>query len=131
MMTKEIRHKVIIHATPPAVYGALMNEKKHALFTGAPAKIGAKVGSAFRCYNSYINGVTLDLAPGKRIVQAWRSRDWPKGHYSIVVFKLSKQSGGRTQLDFTQTGVPASDYNDKNKGWRTHYWERLKKFVEG
>jgi len=47
-----------------------------------------------------------------------------------VTFALAKKSGGRTQLCFTQVGVPANDYADKNKGWRTHYWQPLKKFLE-
>jgi activator of HSP90 ATPase len=130
MKTKNIEHKVLIRATPKEIYEALMNEKKHAQFTGEPAKIRAKVGASFTCYGKYITGITLELDPGKRIVQAWRSQDWPAGHYSIVTFALSKKSSDTTQLHFTQIGVPADDYVDKNKGWRTHYWELLKKFLE-
>lgn len=81
-------------------------------------------------HGTYINGITLELQPGKLIVQAWRSRNWPKGTYSIVAFRLSKAAGGRTALRFSQVGVPANDYRDKNKGWRTHYWEPLKRYLE-
>ncbi|HSY18106.1 MAG TPA: SRPBCC family protein [Candidatus Acidoferrales bacterium] len=130
MKTKNIQHTVLIRATPKAVYTALMNEKKHSKFTGAPAKIPAKAGAAFSCYDGYITGYNLELKPGKHIVQAWRSQDWPAGHYSIVTFALAKKSGGRAQLRFTQIGVPAGDYRAKNKGWRTHYWQPLKKFLE-
>ena len=35
--TKNIRHNVNIKARPAAVYAALMDTKKHAAFTGAPA----------------------------------------------------------------------------------------------
>lgn len=130
MKTKTIQHTILIRATPEEIYDALMNGKKHSQFTGAAAKIRAKAGAAFTCYDGYITGLTLELKPGKRIVQAWRSRDWPEGHYSIATFALAKKSGGRTQLHFTQIGVPADDYADKNKGWRTHYWQPLKKFLE-
>jgi activator of HSP90 ATPase len=129
MKTKTIEHKVRIQARPKEVYDALMNSQKHSKFTGATAKIGAKPGTAFSCYNNYIKGITLALKPAKHIVQAWRSRDWPEGHFSIVTFALSPKAGG-TELHFTQIGVPAGDYAEKNKGWRTHYWEPLKKFLE-
>ena len=129
-MNKEIKHQVTIKAAPPAVFEALMDEKKHAQFTGASAKIGRKAGSAFQCYGDYITGTTLEVEPARLIVQAWRSQDWPKGTYSIVTFKLAKSAGGKTKLSFTHTGVPASDYKEKNKGWRTHYWEPLKKYLE-
>jgi len=130
MKTKNIQHTVFIRATPKEVYDALMNGKQHAQFTGARARIRAKAGAAFSCYDGYITGITLELAPARRIVQAWRSRGWPPGHYSIVTFQLAKRPGGRTQLRFTQVGVPAKDYARKNQGWRTHYWQPLKRFLE-
>ena len=130
MKTKTIEHKVRIRANPKEVYGALINSKKHSKFTGAPAKIGSKPGSGFTCYGNYISGITLELKPGRRIVQAWRSLNWPPGHFSIVTFALSLKGKGQTELHFVQIGVPADDYSEKNKGWRTHYWEPLKKFLE-
>ena len=130
MTTITIQHTVLIRATPKQVYDALMNQKQHAQFTGAPARIRAKVGGAFTCYNGYLDGITLELEPARRIVQAWRSHGWPRGHYSVVTFALAKKPGGRTQLRFTQIGVPSNDYAKKNRGWRTHYWQPLKKFLE-
>lgn len=130
MKTKTIEHEVLIHAAPKKVYDALLNSKQHSKFTGAPAKIGSKPGSAFTCYNNYISGFTLELRPGKHIVQAWRSKGWPDGHFSIITFALSPKAKGQTELHFTQIGVPANDYAAKNKGWLTHYWEPLKKFLK-
>ncbi len=72
----------------------------------------------------------MEIIAPKLIVQAWRSRNWPMGTYSIVTFKLAKSAGGKTKLTFTQTGVPADDYKEKNQGWRTHYWERLQRYLE-
>lgn len=43
---------------------------------------------------------------------------------------FAKRPGGRIQLRFTQVGVPARDYARKNQGWRTHYWQPLKRFLE-
>ena len=130
MKTKTIKHKVRFHATPKAIYDALMNEKKHTQFTGERARIRAKAGAAFDCYDRYITGITLDLKPARRIVQAWRSQNWPEGHYSIVAFAFLPKSGGVTELRFTQIGVPANDYARKNSGWRMHYWQPLKEFLE-
>ena len=130
MKTKNIEQKILINATPREVYDALMNQKKHSRFTGEVAKVRAKTGTAFTCYGGYINGFMLELEPNKRIIQAWRSRGWPKGHYSVVTFALSARAGGKTELRFTQIGVPVEDYGSKTKGWRTHYWEPLKKFLE-
>lgn len=130
MKTREINHSVTINAAPAAVFKALMDSKQHSQFTGEPAKMSAKVGGAFSCYDGYIQGFNLELQVSKLIVQAWKSENWPKETWSVVTFKLAKLAGGRTKLSFTQVGVPAGDYKDKNKGWQTHYWQPLKKFLE-
>jgi len=129
-MTKTIRQKVIIGAPPKKVYAALMEEKRHAAFTGAPATISRKAGGAFSCYGGYVSGINLELVPAKRIVQAWRGRDWPAGFYTIVTFALSRSAGGRTKLSFTHAGVPANDFKAKSAGWKSHYWKPLKAFLE-
>jgi activator of HSP90 ATPase len=130
MKTKNIEQKVLFKATPKEVYEALMNQKKHSQFTGEVASIRAKAGTAFTCYGDYIKGFILELEPDKRIIQAWRGQGWPAGHYSIVTFALSEKAGDKTELRFTQIGVPADDYSDKNRGCRTHYWEPLQRFLE-
>ena len=129
-MTKTIRQTVTIGAAPREVFAALMSEKRHATFTGDAAAISRKVGGTFTCYGGYISGINLELAPAKRIVQAWRSQTWPEGTYSIATFALSRKKGGRTRLSFTQVGVPIFDYKDIGKGWRTYYWKPLRAYLE-
>ncbi len=124
-----IAQSVTLPAPPAAVYSTLMNSRQHAAFTGAAALIKARVGGAFSCYDGYISGLTVELVPGKRIVQAWRSQGWPKGLYSLVTFALSPTVGGKTKLRFTQIGLPAGDVKAKSDGWRTHYWQPLKRYL--
>jgi uncharacterized protein YndB with AHSA1/START domain len=129
-MTKTIRQTVTIRAAPKAVYGALMTEKRHARFTGDAAAISRRVGGPISCYGGYITGINLELVPPKRIVQAWRSKTWPAGMYSVVTYAFSRSAGGKTRLSFTQVGVPASDCRDISGGWRTYYWKPLKAYLE-
>ncbi len=129
-MNKIIRQTVVINASPKKVYAVLINEKKHAKFSKAPATISRKVGGAFTCYGGYLTGINLELVPSKRIVQAWRSKTWPAGTYSIASFAFSRKAGGRTKLVFTHVGVPAFDFKDVNKGWRTFYWNPIKAYLK-
>ncbi len=129
-MRKIIRQTVAIGASPKAVYGARISEKRHAKFTGQPATISRKVGGAFTCYGGHLSGINLELVPSKRIVQAWRAKGWPAGVHSIVSFNFTRKAGGRTKLSFTHVGVPASRFRDINAGWRTYYWRPLKAYLE-
>ncbi len=88
MKTKTIRQKVTFKASAHDVYEALMDAKKHARFTGGPAKIGRKVGGTFSVYDDYVTEKNLELVLDKKIVQTWRASDWEEGHFSTVVFDL-------------------------------------------
>jgi activator of HSP90 ATPase len=129
-MSRTIRQTVTLAAAPRRVYGALLDEHRHSAFTGEAAVISRRVGGAFTCYGGYITGYHLELVPQRRIVQAWRSRNWPAGAYSVVTFELSRLKGGRTRLAFTQVGVPAFDRRAKSGGWRSRYWKPLRAYLE-
>jgi activator of HSP90 ATPase len=129
-MTKTIRHKVIIGAPPRKVYAALVEEKRHAKFTGEKAKISRKVGGPFSCYGGYLMGINVELIPAKRIVQAWRSKGWPAGIFSVATFALARAAGGKTKVTFTHVGVPAANAKHIDAGWRTYYWKPLKAYLE-
>ena len=124
--TKTIRQTVTFKAEPKEVYSALMDSRKHARFTGGKASISRRVGGKISAYDGYIEGENLVLEPGKKIVQSWRGSDWPEGHFSKATFALKKVKSG-TRLAFTQSGVPTSAYKDINEGWKSQYWEKMKK----
>jgi activator of HSP90 ATPase len=129
MKTKTIRQTVTFKASPHEVYEALMDSKKHARFTGAGASISREVGGRFTAYGGSLQGENLELVPDAKIVQTWRSDDWPEEHYSRATFSLAKVEGG-ARLTFTQTGVPEEFYEDVKQGWIDYYWEPMKQLLE-
>jgi activator of HSP90 ATPase len=127
-MSKTIRQTATFKASPHDVYEALMDSRKHAKFTGAPAKISRKVGGEFTAYGGSLSGQTLELAPDKKIVQAWRADDWPAGHFSRATFSLKKVKGG-AELSFYQSNVPDEHYAGIKQGWIDFYWTPMKKML--
>lgn len=129
--TLEVRHvqqSVELSAPPDAVFAALMDAHQHAAFTGLDAEMEPRAGGAFVTCGGRNSGYTLELEPGRRIVQAWRHRDWPEHHYSIATFELQPLGRG-TRLTFTQMGVPADSYDWLDEGWRTTYWGPLARYL--
>ena len=122
---KTIKQTVTFKAKPCEVYEALMDSKKHAEFTGDKANISNKVHGKFTAYGDYIEGENLELVKNKKIVQKWRGSEWEKGHYSKITYELKAVKGG-TKLTFTQTDVPDKEYKSINKGWKEHYWDKMK-----
>ena len=120
-----IRQTVTLAAAPRAVYSALMDSRRHARLTNAPARISSKVGGSIMAYGGYITGTNLELLPDKKIVQAWHMQDWPAGHLSRCTFRLERVRSG-TRLHFTHSGVPARYLVAVKQGWIDHYWKPLK-----
>jgi activator of HSP90 ATPase len=127
MKTKTLHQSVVFETDPHEVYETLMDSKKHAIFTGAKAKIGRRVGDSFSVWDEWASGRNVELVPDKKIVQQWRGADWPEGHYSVITVELKKVDRG-TRLDFTQTDIPEMFYEDIAQGWKEWYWEKLKKY---
>jgi activator of HSP90 ATPase len=124
-------HQEIDFAVPPKrVYDALLDSKTHAKMTDAPAKVSRKVGAAFTAGGDYITGYNLSLTPGKKIVQAWRGNDWPKGEFSIVSFELRARGKG-SRLIFDQRGIPEDAKGGVTaEAWTQFYWAPMREFFD-
>jgi activator of HSP90 ATPase len=88
MKTKNITQTVTLSASSKVIYDMLTDSKKHTAFSGAKATMSKKVGAVCYAYDKYITAVNLELVSGKKIIQAWRTKDWVSGHWSIVTFEL-------------------------------------------
>jgi activator of HSP90 ATPase len=117
-----------IKATPQRIYDALLSSKDFTKFSGLAAEIDPKVGGAFSMFGGLIIGVTVELIPGHRIVQAWRPAAWDPGVYSSARFELRPQGAG-TLVVLDHTGFPEGKFDSLDFGWHEHYWEPLKKFL--
>jgi activator of HSP90 ATPase len=131
MKTKSIKQTVTFNATPEQLYNLIMDEKKHAAFTGAKATISIEPNGRFSVFDGYCQGYNIKLVKGKRIVQAWHFAEdgWPDDHYSICNFELEK-TGTKAKLRFLQTDVPEHKVETLKDGWREFYWDAIKKYLK-
>ena len=126
--TKDLKQGAMLMATPHEVYEMLMDSKRHSTFTGETARISRKVGGKFSCYGGWIEGKNVKLTKDKEIVQQWRGKNWPKGHYSKVTFSL-KKAGKGTKLMFSQKGIPSAKLKGISSGWKEFYWAPMKSMI--
>jgi activator of HSP90 ATPase len=138
-----IHQETVMPATCARVYDALTSARDFEaitrlsdaadLLTAANAKataINSHAGGAFTLFGGYITGRNLELAPGRRLVQAWRAGGWDMGEYSVVRFELRNEPEG-CRILFEQHGFPVSEGKSLAYGWRVHYWEPLSRFLAG
>ncbi len=121
-----LHDEVVLKTSPQRIYETLMDSKRFAAITGAPAEIDPKAGGAFFTFGKLIEGRNVELVINQRIVQAWRPASWEPGLYSIVRFEL-KPHNSETTIVLDHTGFPEGDFDHLEWGWNKHYWEPLKK----
>jgi activator of HSP90 ATPase len=123
-----LHQEIELKASPQRVYEILLDAKQFTAFAGMPAEIDPQAGGAFSMFRGMIVGRNVELIPNARIVQAWRPTHWNPGVYSIVHFELKPQ-GGETLLVLDHTGFPEGEFDHLTDGWKSHYWEPLKKYL--
>lgn len=120
-----IHQQVHIKGTPKDIYDLLLNAARFQAMTGGrSAHIASHEGGEVSLFGGDIEGRIVELVPNRRIVQAWRARNWPAGVYSIVRFELEADGTG-TRLGFDQHGYPKSAHADLEAGWPKMYWEPM------
>lgn len=124
-MCKTIKHKVRFKVPPETVYDLLADSRKRTEITGRKAVLSDKVGGTFSTDGGQVTGVNVDLVPGRRLVQAWRRKDFPEGIYSMAAITLAPIRGG-TELVLTHRGVPKDLLDQIEDYWRRVYWAPMK-----
>jgi uncharacterized protein YndB with AHSA1/START domain len=127
-MTKTIKmatvtQSVVLPAPPARVFDAYTSGRAHGRIIGDSATFQRRVGGTFGAWGGAVHGVNLELARGRRIVQAWRTADFPAGHYSIVELALAPAGRGKTRLTLRHHGVPARMARAIAANWQACYWD--------
>ncbi|HWY37132.1 MAG TPA: SRPBCC domain-containing protein [Bacteroidia bacterium] len=125
----KLKLSVTLPAPPKRIYEAWLNGKEHSAFTGSKATASAKVNGRFTAWDGYISGSNIDLKEGKKIVQAWRTTEFPDTALdSVLEVSFVKAAGGKTKLTLTQINIPKGQGVKYKGGWKTHYFEPMKEY---
>ncbi len=127
-MSESIKLSAVVPATPQRVYEAWMSSKEHASFTGGAAVITARAGGKFTAWDGYILGVTEALEPGKRIVQSWRSTDFPADAPDSRLEVLLEPSPRGTRVTLLHTNIPDGQAEELKQGWKDYYFTPMKTY---
>jgi activator of HSP90 ATPase len=123
-----IKQREFIAAKPVEIYDAFLNDQKHSAFTGAKATCDRRVGGKFTAWDGYISGKNVKLENGRRIIQEWKTSEWPQGYPPSIIEFTFKERGGGTEVKMVQSHVPATQADSYKRGWKDYYWAPLKKY---
>jgi activator of HSP90 ATPase len=118
----------IIPAMPEKVYGAWLSSKDHSKFTGGKAVIDPRAGGSFTAWDDYISGTTISLEPFTKIVQKWRTTDFPEGSKDSELEIIFQEANGGTKMTFRHTGIPKGLARELKQGWIDYYFTPMKEY---
>jgi uncharacterized protein YndB with AHSA1/START domain len=115
----------IIPALPEEVYEAWLDSLGHSEMTGSAATTSDQVGAEVSAWEGYITGRNLELVPGERIVQSWRTSEFGDEHEdSVITLSLEPVEGG-TLLTLEHSNVPDEQKSYEEGGWEANYFEPM------
>jgi uncharacterized protein YndB with AHSA1/START domain len=117
-----------IPASPQEIYEAWLDSVLHSQMTGGEASMSDETGSEVSAWDGYITGRNIELVPGERIVQSWRTTQFTDEHEdSQITITLQAVEDG-TLLTLEHTNVPDMQRSYEQSGWQTHYFDPMKKY---
>jgi uncharacterized protein YndB with AHSA1/START domain len=128
-MPDSFQLEMIVAAEPQRVFSAWMDSREHAAFTGGgEAVVEPWAGGRFIAWDGYIHGILLGVDEGRRIVQTWRTSEFPpESRDSRVVVEFEPVRGG-TRVVIRHSDLPPSHVKKYEKGWTEHYLKALARY---
>jgi activator of HSP90 ATPase len=115
---------------PEILFKAWLDSTIHGEMTGTDAEIDPKVNGSFSIWNGYITGKTLELVQDKKIVQSWRTTDFPEGSdYSVTEVEFHSIPEG-TRLTIWHYNIPEGQGKEYKEGWKKFYFKPMKEYIK-
>jgi len=127
-MKNGFKLSAVIPVAPADIYKAWLSTKGHAAMTGNPAKVNGKVGGKFSAWDGYIFGSTLELEADRRIVQAWRTSEFPDDAPDSRLEILLEETSGGTKITLTHTDMPEDQVESYRQGWEDFYFKPMQEY---
>jgi uncharacterized protein YndB with AHSA1/START domain len=122
MSKTSFKISIFLPADPEQVFRDWLSSEGHTAITGSPATVQPGVGGKFIAWDGYISGVTLEMDPGKHILQAWRTTEFPQDSPdSRVEIRLEKEDDG-TRLTLVHSEIPDGQAEEYLQGWKDYYF---------
>lgn len=120
-----IQLKETFPVTSDILYNAWLDSDIHAEFVGSSADINPIVGGKFNIWEGYITGTTIELVPGKKIVQKWRTTEFPDGSADSLLELTFTGKGASTVLTLVHSNIPDGQGESYKQGWIEYYFQPM------
>ncbi len=125
MPLESLHLTTVLPASVRLIYRAWLDSEDHAAFTGSPAQVDPVVGGHFTAWDGYIQGKNLELEPYHRILQAWRTTNFPEGSADSLLEVLLEPVESGTLITLNHSEIPEGQGEDYRQGWEDYYFKPM------
>ncbi len=118
-----------ITATPKQIYEAWLDSEQHSSMTGGSAIASDLVGKSFTAWDGYIEGRNLELIPGEKIIQDWRTSEFEDSDEDSRLEIGLKALKGGTLVSIRHSNLPEHGMQYKS-GWVENYFDPMKEYFQ-
>ena len=134
MMKDEFTITAEFNVSAEKIYKAYLSTQGHTQMTGSPAKVDGRAGGDFTAWDGYIWGTFLELEKNKRIVQAWRTAEFPEdaedSRVEILLEEIATSEAlAMTRLSLTHANIPEGQSDDYKQGWEDFYFKPIREWI--
>ncbi len=115
-------------ASPAQIYQAWLSSEGHTAMTGSPAWVEPGIGGKFSAWDGYISGTTLELDPERRILQSWRTTEFPENSPDSRLEVLLATEGRGTRITLNHSEIPEGQAEDYLQGWQDYYFAPMAEY---
>jgi uncharacterized protein YndB with AHSA1/START domain len=128
MSTETVLVSEVIFATRERLYDAWLDSEEHSAFTADTAEIEPVIGGRHSTFSGYASGQNLALEPYRRIIQSWRTTDFPEGTPDSRLEITFEDTLGGTLVTLLHTGIPTGQSDRCRDGWLKYYFAPMKSY---
>lgn len=110
------------------IYNAWLDSAEHSAFTGSPAQLDLQGESRFTAWDGYISGRTLEIEPYQRILQSWRTTEFPESSPDSRLEILIKNVENGAQITLLHSNIPTGQGQNYRSGWEEYYFEPMRRY---
>ena len=110
------------------IYRAWLDSQEHSGFTGSPAQVDPAVGGEFTAWDGYISGSTIELDPFNRILQNWRTTEFPEDSSDSRLEILFEDVKDGAKVTLVHTDIPDGQGEDYRQGWEEFYFQPMQSY---
>jgi len=130
MMNTSFTVSTVLPGSAERIFKAWLSSEEHAAFTGSAAKINPALRGTFSAWDGYITGQNLILEPYTRIVQSWRTTEFPEQAPDSRLEILLKTVPEGTRVTLKHSQIPEGQAEEYKRGWEEYYFSPMLEYFQ-